>query len=97
MRTVRALVLTAAPVGSLVTASIGVTTLRAAGELAFKLEELRPGTPTLFISGYTDSEIVRRGLLEPDTAFLPKPFTADALVRAVQARLKGPAPAHAGE
>jgi CheY-like chemotaxis protein len=66
-------------------------------ELASKLEELRPGTPTLFISGYTDSEIVRRGLLEPDTAFLPKPFTADALVRAVQARLKGPAPAHAGE
>jgi PAS domain S-box-containing protein len=66
-------------------------------ELASKLEELRPGTPTLFISGYTDSEIVRRGLLEPDTAFLPKPFTADALVRAVQARLTGPAPAHAGE
>jgi PAS domain S-box-containing protein len=66
-------------------------------ELAAKIEELRPGIPTLFISGYTDSEILRRDLLEPDAAFLPKPFTADALVRTVQDRLEGPAPAHAGE
>ncbi len=65
-------------------------------ELAAKIEELRPGVPSLFISGYTDSDILRRGLLEPDAAFLPKPFTAEALVRAVQARLDGPAPAHAG-
>jgi PAS domain S-box-containing protein len=65
-------------------------------ELASKIGELRPGVPTLFISGYTDGEILRRGLLEPDAAFLPKPFTADALVRAVRDRLQGPAPAHAG-
>ena len=65
-------------------------------ELASKIGELRPGLPTLFISGYTDGEILRRGLLEPDAAFLPKPFTAEALVRAVRDRLEGPAPAHAG-
>jgi two-component system, cell cycle sensor histidine kinase and response regulator CckA len=65
-------------------------------ELASKIGELRPGIPTLFISGYTDGEILRRGLLEPDAAFLPKPFTAEALVRAVRDRLEGPAPAHAG-
>jgi PAS domain S-box-containing protein len=65
-------------------------------ELGSKIEELRPGIPTLFISGYTDGEILRRGLLEPDAAFLPKPFTVDALVRAVRERLEGPAPAHTG-
>jgi PAS domain S-box-containing protein len=65
-------------------------------ELASKIGELRPGIPTLFISGYTDDEIVRRGLLEPDAAFLPKPFTTEALVRAVRDRLEGHAPAHVG-
>ena len=38
------------------------------------------GTPlrVLFISGYTDDEVMRRGLLEPGCAFLPKPFGLDA-------------------
>jgi DNA-binding response OmpR family regulator len=47
---------------------------------------LSPGTPVLFTSGYTDSEILRRGLLEPGADFLPKPFSPDALVRAVRLR-----------
>jgi two-component system cell cycle sensor histidine kinase/response regulator CckA len=66
-------------------------------ELASRIEDLWPGIPVLFISGYTDGEILSRGLLEPDSAFLAKPFTADALVRAVRDRLQGPAPAHAGK
>jgi PAS domain S-box-containing protein len=66
-------------------------------ELASKIEDLWPGIPVLFISGHTDSEILSRGLLEPDTAFLAKPFTAEALLRAVRDRLQGPAPAHAGK
>jgi DNA-binding NtrC family response regulator len=65
-------------------------------ELAEKIADLRPGIPILFISGYTDGEILRRGLLEPDAAFLPKPFTADTLVRTVRDLLEGPTPAHAG-
>jgi PAS domain S-box-containing protein len=60
---------------------------RGGRELAETIEELRPGTPVLFTSGYTDGEIERRGLLRPDAAFLQKPFTPEALVRAVEKQL----------
>jgi PAS domain S-box-containing protein len=66
-------------------------------ELASRIEDLWPGIPVLFISGHTDGEILSRGLLDPDTAFLAKPFTVEALVRAVRDRLQGPAPAHVGK
>jgi PAS domain S-box-containing protein len=56
-------------------------------ELAAAVGELIPGIPVLFTSGYTDSEIIRRGLLAPGAAFLPKPFTVSALVRAVRERM----------
>jgi CheY-like chemotaxis protein len=45
-------------------------------------ESLRPGHPdmqVLFISGYTDDAVIARGLVEPGTAFLQKPFGADKL------------------
>jgi signal transduction histidine kinase/ActR/RegA family two-component response regulator len=48
-----------------------------------------PGTPVLFVSGYTDDELLRRGPLAPRTAFLEKPFTPDGLVEAVTAMLIG--------
>ena len=56
-------------------------------DLAANIAQMSPGTPVLFTSGYTDGEIVRRGLLAPDAAFLQKPFTPDVLVRAVRERL----------
>jgi PAS domain S-box-containing protein len=56
-------------------------------ELADRIAELRPGIPVLFTSGYTDSDIERRGLLEPGAAFVQKPVTPDALVRAVRREL----------
>ena len=62
-------------------------------ELAGRMAKLRPGTPVLFTSGYTDGEILRRGLLDPGVAFLPKPFTAEALVRAVRRRIEETEPA----
>ncbi len=55
-------------------------------ELAAAVSRLAPGTPVLFTSGYTDGEILRRGLLEPGADFLPKPFSPEALVRAVRVR-----------
>jgi two-component system, cell cycle sensor histidine kinase and response regulator CckA len=55
-------------------------------ELAAAVRRLAPGTPVLFTSGYTDGEILRRGLLEPGADFLPKPFSPEALVRAVRVR-----------
>jgi hypothetical protein len=33
----------------------------------------------LFMSGYTDDEIVRRGLLDAEQPFLQKPFSPEAL------------------
>ncbi len=58
-------------------------------ELAASITELMPGTPVLFTSGYTDSEIVRRGLLAPDAIFLQKPFTPNGVVKAVRECLAG--------
>ena len=44
----------------------------------------------LFMSGYTDSDIVRRGLLRPDSPFLQKPFMAEDLSRKVREVLDTP-------
>jgi two-component system cell cycle sensor histidine kinase/response regulator CckA len=48
-------------------------------ELADRLRELRPNLPVLFMSGYTDDEMVRRGLIEPNKPFVSKPFTPEVL------------------
>jgi PAS domain S-box-containing protein len=58
-------------------------------ELADRVAEVAPGTRVLFTSGYTDSEILRRGLLHPDSTFLSKPFTPDMVVRLVREQLDG--------
>jgi signal transduction histidine kinase/CheY-like chemotaxis protein len=43
-----------------------------------------PRVKVLFISGYTDDEIVRRRLLTPGMAFLGKPFTPEQFCQAVE-------------
>jgi PAS domain S-box-containing protein len=58
-------------------------------ELAKFLSALHPETKVLYMSGYTDDAIVRRGILEEGTAFLQKPFAPDALVRKVREVLRG--------
>jgi len=55
-----------------------------------ELHELSPGLRVLFMSGYTDNEILRRGIQKSETDFLQKPFTADALRSAVRAVLSKP-------
>ncbi|MFL5594407.1 MAG: PAS domain S-box protein [Gemmatimonadaceae bacterium] len=56
-------------------------------DLAASLGALRPDVPILYVSGYTDDEIIRRGVLEPTMAFIEKPFTANALLRKVREML----------
>ena len=52
--------------------------------LAAKLAASRPSIRVLYMSGYPDSNIVRHGVLEPGIELLPKPFTAEALLAAVE-------------
>ncbi|MEO8563492.1 MAG: ATP-binding protein [bacterium] len=56
-------------------------------ELFSHLRLLRPDLRVLFVSGYTDDDIIRRGLKEPGSAFLQKPFTAHALAAAARAAM----------
>ena len=56
-------------------------------DLAVRLAEQRPDLPILFTSGYTDDNVVRRGLLESGQPFLQKPFSPSALAQNVRALL----------
>jgi CheY-like chemotaxis protein len=56
-----------------------------------ELHELSPGLRVLFMSGYTDNEILRRGIQASETEFLQKPFTAETLCAAVRTVLSKPA------
>ncbi len=40
-----------------------------------------PGIRVVFMSGYTDDALVRRGVLDRDMNFIQKPFSQDALLR----------------
>jgi CheY-like chemotaxis protein len=60
--------------------------------LADKLLAARPGTRVLYISGYSEETIGRSWALESDLAFLPKPFTSEALGTRVRQILSGAPP-----
>jgi two-component system cell cycle sensor histidine kinase/response regulator CckA len=51
--------------------------------LASQLAASRPAMKTVYMSGYPDETITRRGVLVDGVAFLQKPFTAEALLRKV--------------
>jgi len=52
--------------------------------LATEVRALQPGIRVLYMSGYTDSDIVHRGVLVEGTPFLQKPFTPQTLARKVR-------------
>jgi len=55
--------------------------------LAEALRQTRPLTRLLFMSGYPDDEVLRRGIQQDRTAFLEKPFTQSTLTRKVRSVL----------
>ena len=56
-------------------------------ELADRARLLQPRMRVLYMSGYPDESIVHRGVLEPGTRFVQKPFRANELLHRVRATL----------
>jgi two-component system cell cycle sensor histidine kinase/response regulator CckA len=52
--------------------------------LVERLTGIRPRIKSLYMSGYTDDDIIRRGFIEPSRSFLQKPFTSDNLLQTVR-------------
>ena len=59
-------------------------------QLADQLLAQRADLKMLFMSGYTEDVVVHRGVLAPNTAFINKPFSAEALARKVREVLDAP-------
>ena len=57
-------------------------------ELVQMLRGWYPSLRVLFMSGYTDAGSMARMLEDEATAFVPKPFTTDDLLRAVRGLLE---------
>ena len=60
-------------------------------ELAEQLRAVRSETKVLFASGYAEDVIVHRGALDEGIDFLPKPFSIDALAKALRNALEAQA------
>jgi len=63
-------------------------------QLVAQLRRGDPGLKVLFMSGYTDDMLAGCGLPEGNTQLIQKPFSADALIRALRAVLDAPASSH---
>jgi PAS domain S-box-containing protein len=48
------------------------------------LREQRPRCRVLFLSGWASDAIVRHGVIDSNTPFLQKPFTAESLIRSIR-------------
>jgi len=53
-------------------------------DLAERILAIRPHLKVIFMSGYTDSEVVRVKILDRALGFLPKPFTSDGLLERLE-------------
>jgi CheY-like chemotaxis protein len=58
-------------------------------ELARLAKAERPAIRLLYMSGYTESGVIDRGLINPETQFIRKPFTSTALNRKIREVLRG--------
>jgi signal transduction histidine kinase len=53
-------------------------------DMARRAQELIPGLPVLYTSGYTENAIVHGGRLDPGVDLLAKPYTREALARKIR-------------
>ncbi len=58
-------------------------------ETCRRLLELRPELKVMFMSGYTDDEVLRRGVVRSDVVLVEKPFDPAELLRVVRQVLDG--------
>lgn len=58
-------------------------------ELADRLKATRPDMKVLFVSGYSDEDLMEHGPLPPGAAFLQKPFSLSALLEKTRKILNG--------
>jgi len=62
-----------------------------AEKLLRRLRGQRPDTRILLMSGYSQKAVFQNDIVEPDTAFLAKPFTVRQLRQRVREVLDAPA------
>ena len=55
--------------------------------LAERLRAVRPRAAVVFMSGYTDDDVLRRGMLEQGSRFLQKPFSTAGLLALIREAL----------
>jgi FixJ family two-component response regulator len=60
-------------------------------EFARSVALLEPHACVLFVSGYTDEVLLRKGVQKPETNFLQKPFSLKSLAVKVREMLDQPA------
>jgi CheY-like chemotaxis protein len=58
-------------------------------ELGARLAKLLPAVRVIYMSGFTDEEVVRRGLLRQDVPIVQKPLLPESLTRRIRAILDG--------
>jgi PAS domain S-box-containing protein len=54
------------------------------GQLGETLAHRFPTIPVLYMSGFANDDVIRRGLLEPSRPFLQKPYTPDDLAQKIR-------------
>ena len=61
-------------------------------DLAVRLTRRQPSIKSIFMSGYTENALLRRGIRDLNAVYLQKPFTLQALVEKVREVIADPTP-----